>query len=397
MSWRYLAPAHSPVSAGSIAGALRGFASGEPPGVAQWLARCYEVDAALLVDSGTSALRLALVAATPPGAASLSVALPAYGCYDLATAAVGAGAVVSFYDIDPATLGPDWPSLASALSAGADALVLVHQYGIPVDIDRARALADACGAVVIEDAAQGAGGWWRHRRLGARGDLGILSFGRGKGMTAGGGGALLAAGPRGRELIERTRPHVAAGGRGAGTVARLVAQALLSHPMLYGVPARLPWLALGDTPYHDPWSPCSIDGAQAGVLEVAAALADDEATTRRRVAESLRAELHQAPAVALVQSPSGDGTLPGWLRFPVILDDARRAKALSSSFRHLGVARGYPMPLPELPVLRATASSAQWPGAARLASQLVTLPTHRWVTARDLTHLRTALLTNLTD
>lgn len=392
MSWRYLAPAFSPVTIGSIAGGLRSFASGEPSGLDGWLARRYEVDAALLVDSGTSALRLALTAATRPGGASLSVALPAYGCYDLATAAVGAEAAVSFYDVDPITLGPDWPSLAAVLSTGVDALVLVHQYGVPVDVNRARALADACGAIVIEDAAQGAGGWWRHRRLGASGDLGILSFGRGKGMTAGGGGALLAAGPRGRELIERVRSSVVPSGRGSASLVRLAAQALLSHPMLYGVPARMPWLALGDTPYHDPWVPRGIEAAQAGVLEAAAALADDEAATRRRVADSLKTALQQLSVLSLVQSPGGEGTLPGWLRFPVMLKDATRAKAASSSLRYLGVAPGYPTPLPELPVFRASTAPAQWPGATRLAAQLVTLPAHRWVTPGDIDDLRTALL-----
>ncbi len=44
-----------------------------------------------------------------------------------------------------------------------------------------------------------------HRRLGAWGDLGVLSFGRGKGMTAGGGGALLARGTRGKQLLEQTQ------------------------------------------------------------------------------------------------------------------------------------------------------------------------------------------------
>ncbi len=368
-----------------------GFASGERAGRDQWLAHRYEVDVALLVDSGTSALRLALEAVRAPGGSPPSVVLPAYGCYDLATAAIGAGAVVSFYDLDPATLGPDWHSLATALSAGVDALVLVHQYGVPVDIDRARALAEACGTVVIEDAAQGAGAWWRHRRLGARGDLGILSFGRGKGMTAGGGGALFATGPRGRELIERARPRMAPGGRGVGSVVRLALQAVLSHPMLYGVPARLPWLALGDTPFHGPWAPRSIEAAQAGALEAAAALADDEAATRRRVAEFLKAELHQLPALSLVQSPAGEGTLPGWLRFPVVLNEAKWARAITSTLRHLGVAPGYPMPLPDLPAFQTRSRAAQYPGAARLAAHLVTLPTHRWVTSRDISHLRQSL------
>jgi perosamine synthetase len=391
MSWRYLPPAYSPVSMDALAGGLNALVTGAPEGLDRWLALRYQVDAALLVDSGTSALRLAIESVATPSAPRVRVALPAYGCYDLATAAIGAGAAVSFYDVDPDTLGPDWSSLAAALAAGADALVLVHQYGIPVDIDRARALADAHGAIVIEDAAQGVGGWWRHRRLGASGDLGILSFGRGKGMTAGGGGALLASGPKGQELLEGRRGRLAPAGRGIGSVLKLAAQALLSHPMAYGVPARVPWLALGDTPFHEPWAPRGLDAACAGALRAAAELAHEEAGTRRRVAGSLTAELQQVPSLSLVQAPSGEGMLPGWLRFPVILNDASRAKAASSNLRHLGVAPGYPMPLPELPALRAGAKSAQWPGATRLASQLVTLPSHRWVTLGDVACLRSAL------
>jgi hypothetical protein len=60
MSMRFLPPAYSPVSAGSLAGGLRGLALGSPAGVDQWLARRYDVDATLLLDSGTSALRLAM-------------------------------------------------------------------------------------------------------------------------------------------------------------------------------------------------------------------------------------------------------------------------------------------------------------------------------------------------
>ena len=60
MPLRYLPPAYSPVSTGSLAGGLRGLALGPPAGVDQWLARRYAVDAALLLDSGTSALRLAI-------------------------------------------------------------------------------------------------------------------------------------------------------------------------------------------------------------------------------------------------------------------------------------------------------------------------------------------------
>lgn len=382
---RYLPPAYSPVSAGSLAGSLRGLALGGPAGVDEWLARRWDVDAALLLDSGTSALRLAIQSLATETSPRVRVALPAYGCYDLATAALGADAVVSFYDLDTTTLGPDWSSLSAVLALGVDAVVLVHQYGIPVDLDRARALADAHDALVIEDAAQGAGAWWRHRRLGSWGDLGVLSFGRGKGMTAGGGGALLANGTRGRQLLEQARARVAAGGRGTGSFARLAAQALLSHPMLYGVPARMPWLALGDTPFHEPWTPRAIDAAQAGVLESAATLADIEAGPRRTQAIRLAAALKNSRNVAPIVPPAGDGTLPGWLRYPVVLEAAARTRAGESSFRQLGIMPGYPRILPELPQLSAgSGASGSWPGATLLAARLITLPTHRWVAATDM-------------
>lgn len=381
---RYLPPAFSPVSAGSLAGGLKGLALGSPADLAGWLAHRFDVETALLVDSGTSALRLA-IQSLATGSLRARVALPAYGCYDLATAAIGADADVTFYDLDPLTLGPDWSSFAAALAAGVDGVVLVHQYGIPVDLDRARPLAEAHGAIVIEDAAQGAGARWRHRRLGATGDLGVLSFGRGKGMTAGGGGALLANGLRGAQLLERARIRVGPGDRGTASFARLAAQALLSHPMLYGVPARMPWLALGDTPYHDPWPPRAIAATQAGALETAATLADLEAGTRRTLAIRLATALASAPGLTLVQGPSGEGTLPGWLRFPVVLHANSRERTGDQSFRQLGIMPGYPRPLPELPQLLARqATTRQWPGAAVLAGQLVTLPTHRWVAASDI-------------
>ncbi len=140
---------------------------GGPAGLDQWLARRYEVDAALLVDSGTSALRLAiesLAADAPPAfewhcPPTVATTLPP-------RPSARAPRSPSTMSIPPRS-APTGPRSARRSPPESMRVVLVHQYGIPVDLDRARALADAHGAVVIEDAAQGAGAWWRHRRLGA--------------------------------------------------------------------------------------------------------------------------------------------------------------------------------------------------------------------------------------
>lgn len=367
------------MSVGSLAGGISGLLLGSPSGLQEWLARRFEVDAALLVDSGTSALRLAIQGTSRSGAAA-RIALPAYACYDLATAAIGAGGQVAFYDVDPLTLGPDWASFASVLSAGVDAVVLVHQYGIPVDLDRARLLADAHGALVIEDAAQGAGGWWRHRRLGAHGDLGILSFGRGKGMTAGGGGALLANSTRGREVLDRARKDLRPAQGGLGNLLKLAAQAALSAPPVYGVPARMPWLRLGDTPFHEPWDPRALAATSAGVLQQSAELADEEAERRRAGAARLEQELGSVGRT--VRPPDGDGSRPGWLRYPVLLEADLRSRALSPAGRRLGIASGYPVALSVLPQLTG-AGGTQLAGATQIVSRLVTLPSHRLVQDGD--------------
>ncbi len=190
-----LPPVHSPITLAALGRGVRAFSGGSAARRAEaeigdWLERSFSPRRWHLVDSGTSAIRLALQHAVA-GHATRRIALPAYGCYDLATACDGAEVEVVLYDLDPGTLGPDWNSYEAALDSGPAAVVLVHLYGVPVDLDRATSLARRRGVRVIEDAAQGAGGSWQGKALGSFGDYAVLSFGRGKGITGGGGGALL--------------------------------------------------------------------------------------------------------------------------------------------------------------------------------------------------------------
>ena len=110
----------------------------------------------LMVDSGTSALTLAIRAVCGQQRERL-VALPAYSCFDVATAAMGADAQAVLYDLDPNTLQQEFGSLERAMQAGPSCVVVAHLYGVPVDVAGVRSLSDSHGAVVIEDAAQAVG------------------------------------------------------------------------------------------------------------------------------------------------------------------------------------------------------------------------------------------------
>ncbi|HET7599018.1 MAG TPA: hypothetical protein VFK09_01925, partial [Gemmatimonadales bacterium] len=101
MTLRAELPVYSPLSLGALAAGVAGmFAADHRAGLERALADEYGSAAVLLTDSGTSALALALRAAVRerPGA----VALPAYGCYDIATAADAAEVRFALYDIEPA-------------------------------------------------------------------------------------------------------------------------------------------------------------------------------------------------------------------------------------------------------------------------------------------------------
>lgn len=385
---RRVPPVYSPISARALWRGLRAALSQAEADRAraeldEWVRRTYEPTEWLWTDSGTSALMLALRIAKAAG--RRRVALPAYGCYDLATACDGAGVEVALYDLDPATLGPDWASLEGVLAGGADIVVVAYLYGIPVDLDRVSSLVSRFGAMLIEDAAQGVGAIWAGRPLGAHGELAVLSFGRGKGLTAGGGGALLAR----AEWVERVKalPPLAEGGRGFGRLFKTMVQWALSSPSLYWIPAGLPFLGLGETVYREATEPAAMSRRSFGLLAETTLLVSVEAAARQRRGAWWRARIRadtvlQTPEVAL-SGNSGD------LRLPVLPGPGRSGGLLSDSLARLGVARGYPLALDRLNGFgdRWGGGTLQFPGARRLAAELVTIPTHSLVSEDDVNRL----------
>jgi dTDP-4-amino-4,6-dideoxygalactose transaminase len=141
------------------------------------------------VNSGTTALRIALLAAdVRPGS---RVLVPAYTFFASASAIVEAGAVPVFVDIDPGTFTMD-PRLAEAACTGETSAVMpVHFAGRPADMDALAALARERGLKIVEDAAQAWGSEWRGRKVGAIGEAGCFSFQSSKNINAGEGGIIL--------------------------------------------------------------------------------------------------------------------------------------------------------------------------------------------------------------
>ena len=143
----------------------------------------------IAVSSGTSALHLALLAAgAGPGDEVITVPFT----FIATVAAIRyTGATPVFVDIDPRTRTIDVARVEEAMTARTRAVIPVHLFGHPADIDPLLALARRRGVTVIEDAAQAHGAEYRGRRVGGLGDLGCFSFYPTKNLGAYGEGGMV--------------------------------------------------------------------------------------------------------------------------------------------------------------------------------------------------------------
>ena len=159
---------------------------------------------AVAVNSGTSALQLALIAAgVGPGDEVVTVPFTF-----VATAAVidYVGAVPVFVDIEPRTFTMNPAAVEDAITDRTRAVIPVHVFGQCADMDPIRAVAARHGLAVIEDAAQAHGARYRGLRAGIVGDFGCFSFYPTKNLGAAGeGGIVVTDDERGAEQIRALR------------------------------------------------------------------------------------------------------------------------------------------------------------------------------------------------
>lgn len=181
---------------------------------------------AVATSNGTSALHVCLLlAGVRPGD---EVLLPALTFIATANAVSYAGAVPHFVDSETVSLGVDAAKLEAHLAEGAElvdgicvnrrtrapirALVVMHVFGHPADLDAIDAVARRWNLVLIEDAAESLGSTYHGRHTGHVGRLSALSFNGNKVVTTGGGGAVLtndaALGRHAKHLTTTARvPH----------------------------------------------------------------------------------------------------------------------------------------------------------------------------------------------
>ena len=140
------------------------------------------------VNSGTSALHLALLAAgIGPGDEVITVPFTFYAT----VAAIDyTGARPVYVDVDPHTFNIAPDQIESRITKRTRAILLVHLYGQPAEMDPILEIARRHKLIVIEDAAQAHGAEYKGRRVGSMGDIGCFSFYPSKNLSAAGEGGM---------------------------------------------------------------------------------------------------------------------------------------------------------------------------------------------------------------
>ena len=162
----------------------------------------------IAVTSCTSGLHLSLAASGfGPGDEAI---VPAFTWISTANVVEHLGGKVVFCDIDLKTFNIDIDQIESKINERTKAILPVHLFGFPADMDPILALAKKHNLFVVEDAACGFGSKYKEKHVGNFGDTGCFSFHPRKAITTGEGGMITTNDDELAEKIKRLRDHGAA-------------------------------------------------------------------------------------------------------------------------------------------------------------------------------------------
>lgn len=292
------------------------------------------------VASGTDALELALRASgIGPGDEVITTALSFFATAQ-AIASVGARPV--FVDVDPVTYAIDHTRIAAVVTPKTKALIPVHLYGHPVDMDGILSLAKAHRLLVIEDCAQAIGATWQGKRVGSFGAAGCLSFYPSKNLGAYGDGGMVVTSDA--ELTERLRMLRVHGSRD-----RVRHEALTSHSRLDELQAAILRAKL---PHLDAWN-----AARQRHAQTYQRLLTEVGLAERLVLPQIRPEAEHVFHLYVVQCPQRDVV-------------ARQLIA-----QGIGVHIHYSIALPHEPAFASLGyRPGQFPVAEQVAGSILSLP-----------------------
>ena len=349
-----------------------------------------------LTSSGKTALALILQGLSRLNPQRKAVVIPAYTCYSVPSAITRAGLKVCPCDMDLNTLDYNHDALEKTIAACVDkssspplAILSIHLFGIPADVERTRRLAERFNTTVVEDAAQAMGGAQEGKKLGTLADVSFFSLGRGKAFSTVEGGVILTS--KADLATELSHLMNELPSYSSIEIVSLLAKAcflqIFSNPALFWIPLSIPALRLGETIYDPDFKMRRMSGFQCGLARGWMETLPEHVQSRRQ--NTIHWEsFFESRKNPTLQPYKARGA--GLIRFPLRITDADQREAIlkASHWQGLGIMPGYPdtvAGIGELEILEIEEDkeSRPLPSACSMARELITLPTHSFTTVDD--------------
>jgi len=416
---RTLPPAATPIGVREIASGVCGIFRGrkELDRFRSELKEHFGVKHCFLVSSGKAAFTLILLALKELFPDRDEVLIPAFTCYSVPSSVVRAGLRIRLCDLRPDSLDFDFARLSAMLSkappaqpearpaGGASgsavdtrdaadssrdsikrvlAVVPTHLFGYPADVTRLRRLNQDPGVTIVEDAAQAMGETREERKVGTLGDVSFFSLGRGKAFSVVEGGVVLTNRDEIAEGLNRFVTQLPSYGLLPllNVIFKAAALIVLLNPRLFWVPRSMTFLKLGETLFEPHFPILRMSSFQAG-------LAKNWRGRLEKLRDVRKKNVNRWITVLEASRTHGSNFLRsrslGLLRFPLRVSDRKKKESLlrESARMGLGIMPVYPTSINAIPELRGKIEGGAFPVAESCARELVTLPTHGYLTEDD--------------
>ncbi|WP_027216540.1 DegT/DnrJ/EryC1/StrS family aminotransferase [Butyrivibrio fibrisolvens] len=302
------------------------------------LAEYLDVKYVITCNSGTDAIRIALQAAGV-GYGDEVITTP-FTFYATAEAIAQVGAVPVFCDILEKSLNIDVSKIEEKITVKTKAILPVHIFGMPADMDNIIRIATTHNLYVIEDACQAIGAEYKKKKTGTIGDVGCFSFYPTKNLGAFGDGGMITSNDEKIAVCARAlKSH------GAGK------EAALAREYIFGGQCdELDMVNDSDDPLYDPYKYYNyliggnsrLDSIQAAVLLTKLSILNDKNSRRSEIACIYRDGLKNTPVI--ISQKEDDIHKSCWHQFGILVDD-KKAFFKFMTEKGIGIGEFYPVPL----------------------------------------------------
>lgn len=337
-----------------------------------------------IVASGTAALRIAFTTLAQRHPGRDVVIVPGYTCPLVVLAAAAAGLKAIACDTVPGGFDLDTAHLRRLIDQHTLAIVPTHFGGVLTDVEAIRRAAP--GIAIVEDAAQAFGATWNGASVGLAGDIGVFSFGAGKGFTLYEGGALVGREPAMMAALRRTAAELTSPdplgelGRAVMLAAYHAGYAPLGLRLVYGSPKRKALARDDEIEAAGDRFPPEVEITRVGAFRKrvgcnALGRLDTHLATSRARFDSIATRLAALPGLT-VHHPPPNARPSATSLFVTLAEHPERDLLIRALWRsRLGVAKMFCRALPDYPDMQPLLIPSDTPNARALAAGTITIST----------------------